>query len=156
MSLRYRRGGTVLVLLAVVLGGLPASESVRAATGSPPKSVPAWQSRMDVRWGFYVTYNPNSWTSLQANAGYLNYVSPWFYYLDAAGQVTGKDQPQVGALLRQVGARSLPMLKNDATYNNFTPIITDTVKQDAIVSQIDAIIGANGYDGITIDFEGLN
>src|SRR5437868_1026404 len=37
-----------------------------------------------VRWGFYITYNPNSWVSLQANARYLNYVSPWFYNLNAS------------------------------------------------------------------------
>src|SRR5205823_232869 len=35
-------------------------------------------------------------------------------------------------------------------------ILTDTNKQISIVNQVDALIAANGYDGITIDFEGLN
>ena len=94
--------------------------------------------------------------SLQANAARLNYVSPWFYNLDANGQITGRDRPEVGALLKQVGAKNLPMLKNTPTYNDFTAILTDTNKQTSIISQIDDLIAANGYDGITIDFEALN
>ena len=110
----------------------------------------------DVRWGFYITYNPNSWTSLQANAQYLNYVSPWFYNLNAAGQVTGKDQAQVSSLIRQVGAKDLPMLKNTPQYNDFTAIISDPNRQRSVVNQINSLLSSNGYDGITIDFEGIN
>jgi spore germination protein YaaH len=111
---------------------------------------------MDVRWGFYITYNPNSWASLQANAQHLNYVSPWFYNLDATGHITGTDRPAVTALLRKSRVKSLPMIKNVPTYDAFTAIMTDTLKQESIVNEIDTLITANGYDGVTIDFEGVN
>ncbi len=141
-----------LLFAIVLLSGSNAS----AAPAGTQHNAPLAQSQQSVRWGFYITYNPNSWVSLQANARYLNYVSPWFYNLNVAGQITGRDQPQVGALLRQVGAKSLPMLKNTPQYNDFTAILTDTNKQAAVINQIDALVSANGYDGITIDFEGVN
>ena len=109
-----------------------------------------------VRWGFYVTYNPNSFTSLQANVQNLNYVSPWFYTVNMTGTVTGKDQAAASALIKQVGAKSLPMLQNTAQYNDFSSVLSDTVKRDTVIAQIDTIVTVNNYDGITIDFEGLN
>src|SRR5438045_1823068 len=105
MRLRSSRGLLLCVLAAVLFAALFGREQNTKAARPSGQPLP-------VRWGFYITYNPNSWTDLQANARYLNYVSPWFYNLNAAGQVTGNDQPQVAALLRQVGAKSLPMLKN--------------------------------------------
>ncbi len=149
MKLRYGNRALLLTLLALVPLLNPRPIERAAAAKSANQSV-------GVRWGFYITYNPNSWASLQVNARYLNYVSPWFYGLNADGQVTGRDQPQVGSLLRQVGAKSLPMIKNTPQYNDFTAVLTDTNKQADIINQIDALVASNRYDGITIDFEGLN
>jgi spore germination protein len=142
------RSAILLALLAVVMGF---QGQALARTPTRNQQLPG-----SVRWGFYITYNPNSWVSLQANASRLNYVSPWFYNLGEGGQITGKDRPEVGALLKQVGAKNLPMLKNTPTYDDFTAILTDTNKQAFVISQIDSLITANGYDGITIDFEALN
>src|SRR3954471_9008534 len=160
MTLRRSRAFIALPLL-LVLTALLALVFMLADAAPLSHAAPAHQSDttggpMSVRWGFYITYNPNSWTSLQANAKYLNYVSPWFYNLNPAGQVTGKDRPEVSALLKSVGAKSLPMLKNTPEYNDLTAILTDTNKQTAIINQIDDLITANNYDGITIDFEAVN
>src|SRR5438477_7927344 len=94
------------LLLASVL--YSAFRAPHSALGASPSSVVATQSSvlstqsstLAVRWGFYVTYNPNSWTALQAYGRNLNYVSPWFYYLKSDGQITGTPQPAVSAFLR--------------------------------------------------------
>ncbi len=109
-----------------------------------------------VRWAFYVTYSGNSWTSLQGNVKNLTHLSPWLYYLNKDGQVTGRDDARVSSLLRETKVKNLPMLKNDATYNDFAAVMTDTVKQLAVVDQIETIVLNNRYDGITIDFEAVN
>ncbi len=136
----------MLMLLAV---GTTGAEQLTAVSGPKGQAV-------GVRWGFYVTYNPNSLASLQANAPGLNYVSPWYFNVNAEGQVTGRDQPAASDIIRAAGARSLPMLKNGPQYDAFTRILTDTRALDLMVTQIQTLINANGYDGITIDFEGLN
>src|SRR6476619_463731 len=137
----------LMLLLAVAFLSV---DAVPFAHAAPPRQSDTTGGPMSVRWGFYITYNPNSWTSLQANAKYLNYVSPWFHNLNPAAQVTGKDRPEVSALIKSVGAKSLPMLKNTPEYNDLTAILTDTNKQTAIINQIDDLITANSYDGITI------
>jgi spore germination protein len=150
MHLRIRNVVYSLTLLAMLLlmghgGGL-----------SQAADAPVVPMASGIRWGFYVTYSANSWASLQANVKNLNHVSPWLYYLNKEGKVTGKDDARVSSLLREVKVRNLPMIKNDATYNDFSEVMTNTNKMLAIVDQLDNIVTENHYDGITIDFEGLN
>src|SRR4051812_21523429 len=101
-----RTGKWVLLLLALVLvlGGVGAP--LRPATAGPagvpavaPIAAPLADPSPSVRWGFYVTYNPNSLVSLRANVDKLNYVSPWFYSVNGDGIVTNSVQPDVNALL---------------------------------------------------------
>src|SRR5437868_7031296 len=108
-GLRYSYRRRALLAALFVLIALPGVAPAQGAATMKPAQAQARQPQpLNVRWGFYITYNPNSWVSLKANAQNLNYVSPWFYNLSADAQVTGRDQPEVGALLRQVGAKSLP------------------------------------------------
>jgi spore germination protein len=154
MRLRFRQGPVSLILLVMLgVGAWVLSSGIASAAQGPKAQT---QNQIDVRWGFYITYNPNSWVSLQANASNLNYVSPWFYNVEASGQVSGRDRTEVTTLLRQVKVKSLPMLKNVPTYDSFTAILTDTNKQVSLVNQIDVLVRDYDYAGITIDFEGLN
>src|SRR2546421_280888 len=77
------------------------------------------QAAVPIRWGFYVTNNPNSLVSLQAHADQLNYVSPWFYSVDGKGTVGGTAQPDVNTLLRSKNIKNLPMIRNTNGYANF-------------------------------------
>ncbi|HEY0071774.1 MAG TPA: glycosyl hydrolase family 18 protein [Chloroflexia bacterium] len=133
---------STLLLLAVALNGSRPAQAAQQTAG--------------VRWAFYITYNPNSMASLQANVQDLNYVAPWFYTVNMSGTVNGRDQAAASALIRNAGAKTLPMVQNSAQYNSFSPVLTDTLKRDSLVDQIDNVVAANNYDGITIDFEGLN
>jgi spore germination protein len=150
---------TCVLLPAVLVGAftLLFGGNTRGASAAPAQGPLAAPGGVAVRWGFYITYNPNSLQSLQANARYLTHVSPWFYSLNASAQVMGNDQANVSQIIRSAGAKNLPMLKNTgAEYDIFTGIMSDTNKVNSIVDQIDALITANNYDGITIDFEALN
>src|SRR6266516_4083743 len=119
----YKRIAATLafLMLAPFFGDQSLIASARSSVASTQPSILSTQSStLAVRWGFYVTYNPNSWASLQANGRNLNYVSPWFYYLKAGGQITGDAQPQVNAFLKSNKIKNLPMLQNSAPYNDFT------------------------------------
>jgi spore germination protein YaaH len=162
MSFRYRHAFVSAALFSIIFLGIAFAHafglipgSVSSASTAYAQGTPA-PSKYGVRWGFYVVYNPNSWESLRVNAKHLNYVSPYYYYLHKEGKVTGNAQPHVDNLLKQVGAKNLPMIQNVPQYNDFSAILTDTNKQISIIDQLDTIVTQGGYDGITIDFEGIN
>ena len=155
MTLRNMRAAVWLSLLYVLAGtSVPHAPATLASTSASPPAQQSWAT--GVRWGFYVTYNPNSWTSLQANGKYLNYVSPWFYSVTEAGLITGSDQPEVTYLLRSLKVKNLPMIQNAAQYDDFTPVLSDPDRQTALLDSIQTLIDAYGYDGITVDFEWVN
>src|SRR5215218_2461212 len=97
----------VLVTVAAILG----TQSAKAAG-------------VGIRWGFYITYNPNSLQSLQANVSKLTHVSPWYYNLNADGRISGTDQANVTILLHNAGVKNLPMIKNSsAEYDDFSGLV---------------------------------
>jgi spore germination protein YaaH len=170
MSLHARRAALApfILVLAALASALsmwgagaaasPAYSTTQALQAAQAPHAPlAAAGGIGVRWGFYITYNSNSLDSLRSNARYLNYVSPWYFNLTADGRITGSDQAAASNIIKNAGAKSLPMLKNSsAEYDTFSAILSDTVKVNGIVDQIDAIVQANNYDGITIDFEAVN
>ncbi len=146
---RIVRVAALPVALLAVLTVVVATVTIRdvsAATGG-----------VGIRWGFYITYNPNSLESLRANVQKLTHVSPWFYNLNPDGRISGSDQAEVSSLIHSAGAKNLPMLKNtSAEYNDFSGLVNNPDKMNYIVDQIDALVTNNNYDGITLDFEALN
>jgi len=142
VACRWRGVGLSLLLLSLLM---PAPF---------PSPTPA-QAAVGIRWGFYVTYNPNSLESLQAHADQLNYVSSWFYNVDGNGVVSGTAQGVVNDLLRAKGIKNLPLVKNRNGYQNFHSVLLDPVKRNAVIAQLRNLVLQNGYDGITIDFEAI-
>jgi spore germination protein len=145
-------------------GGQPAQPAKPAAPAQPAPvsvintrpAVVAPTNPLAVRWGFYVTYNPNSLVSLRAHVDQLNYVSPWFYSVTGDGNITNSVQPDVNTLLASKGVHNLPMLKNLSSYANFHDALANPAKRALIIAAMHTVVQANNYDGITIDFEGLN
>jgi spore germination protein YaaH len=145
---------TVLIMCALtVLGGMGGGSTPAQAA---PVPAPTAAGAISVRWGFYVTYNPNSFDSLRAHVDQLNYVSPWFYSVNGEGDVTNTVQPAVNTLLAQRGIRNLPMLKNLSTYANFHDALANPIKRAQIINAMRSAVQANNYDGVTIDFEAIN
>ncbi|MDQ2806024.1 MAG: glycosyl hydrolase family 18 protein [Chloroflexota bacterium] len=140
---RMAGGVAALLLLATLLAALR------------QEPAPA-RAALAIRWGFYVTYNPNALVSLQAHADQLNYVSPWFYSVNGQGAVTGSAQPVVNDLLRAKGIKNLPMIRNSNGNANFHNALLDPAIRNSMVAQLHTLVQQNGYDGITIDFEAIS
>jgi spore germination protein YaaH len=145
------RPRAVRLVLALLLG-------IAALPLVPPGStVPAVSAAGTIRWGYYVTYNPDSLASLKANIGSLTHVSPYYYSLKADGTIdTRNEQAETTRFMRDKGVKILPMISTNAQYDAFHTLIDTPEEQDRIVAAIVGIVTSKGYDGINIDFEGLN
>lgn len=120
---------------------------------SPSNAAAAPPTAGKIRWGYYVSHDPNSKTSLQQNIGSLDYVSPFWYSIDEEGNIGGSDEPSVTDLLRSKGVKNLPTIKNSAQNANFHRVLADpTTRERAISNILNLVVGKN-YDGINIDFE---
>lgn len=147
---RLRRGWRNLALLLLValcaafIGprGERTPESARAATL--------------LRWGYYVTYDAGSLTSLQANIEQLDIVSPYFYHLTPSGTIKEFDEPETTAYLKQQGVLVLPIIQNESRWDEFKTTVGTPEQRAAIIERIVNLVESKGYDGIHIDFEAIN
>lgn len=109
-----------------------------------------------IRWAYYAKWDPASWQSLQAAAGALDYVSPFYYSVDGQGAITGAPDPKADQLLRSKQIKILPTFKNGAEYAAFRPVLVDPAVRRRSIDQIVRIVEENGYDGVNIDYESLS
>ncbi len=114
-----------------------------------------------VRWGYYVPYAADSYASLEAHIGEMNYVSPYWYRLNPDGTVNtdyeARDahRAEVLRLAQQHGVAVVPMIKNIATYEAFTPVLTDPALRAAAIGGILDLTMSRGFRGINIDWESI-
>jgi spore germination protein YaaH len=137
------RLGLLLAVLSIVL---PPATHIPSAQAAPSF----------VRWGYYVTYDRTSWTTLQAHLGTLDIVSPYFFQLRADGTIEELSDPTADSFLRQSGITVVPMIKNVPRWNDFTPLIADPVQRSAVITRLVRLVEERGYSGIHIDFEAVN
>lgn len=116
-----------------------------------------------VRWAYYVPYAANSLDSLKQHVGSLSHLSPYWYTLDGEGNVltTGSEVNEANKeivlqLARGRAVKVLPMLKNSATYADFTPVLARPELRKKVIDQLLVLVVANKFDGIHIDFEGIS
>ena len=137
------RLGLLLAVLSIVL---PPATHIPSAQAAPSF----------VRWGYYVTYDRTSWTTLQAHLGTLDIVSPYFFQLRADGTIEELSDPTADSFLHQSGITVVPMIKNVPRWNDFTPLIADPVQRSAVITRLVLLVEERGYSGIHIDFEAVN
>ncbi len=145
----------VLVGLAMLLGG--------TASASPSLDPPARLAPVSgvgkVRWGYYVPYHPSSRASLEAHVGDLDVVSPTWYRLEADGSVVESykdDHAAITRIVRQRGARLIPLVVNGPRNAAFHAFAADTSLRRGGVANLLGLVQREGFDGIHIDFEGLD
>src|SRR5215218_3344760 len=102
----------LLLTLLVAAAGVPFLPS---ASGVPQASAAG-----TIRWGYYITYAPDSLVSLKTNIDNLTHVSPYYYSLKADGTIDTKyEQPDTTAFMRAHGVKVLPMLNTAAQNDAF-------------------------------------
>lgn len=114
------------------------------------------QANTVTRLGYYVTYDPGSWESLRANIEHLDIVSPYFYHLTPSGTIKEFDEPETTSFIQQHDVDVVPIIQNESRWDAFGETIGTPEKQEDIVELLVELVESKGYDGLQIDFEGVN
>jgi peptidoglycan-N-acetylglucosamine deacetylase len=116
-----------------------------------------------VRAGFYVSWSPTSYKSLEENIGRMNMVLPEWFFLDPSADTLSvkMNQTDMKALdiLNKSGVKVLPLLTNnfgsvfrgDVVHR----ILNDKDKRERLINDIIKYLDFYKLDGINIDFEDL-
>jgi spore germination protein len=109
-----------------------------------------------VRWGYYVTYAGNSNVSLRQHVHQMDIVSPYYYHLTPSGTIKSFAEPATTAFLKDSGVKIVPLIQNESRWDAFRVTIETPEKRSAIVDRLYELVQTKKYDGIHIDFEGVN
>ena len=109
-----------------------------------------------LRWGYHVTWDDASHVSAVSHANMLDVVSPYWYHLTPNGSIKAFPQADVYADLRAQGIMVVPLIQNESKWDEFRTTIETPAKRDAIVASLVQLVETQQYDGIQIDFEGVN
>jgi len=151
--------------MALVILPAPAS-AVNAAAGStetfrtweqqdperPPSEARPGAGRQVL--GYYVPYDPASWTSLQAQAGSIDIVAVQWVTIDACGRLTSHDDQTLKRFAQSQGIRVLPSLLTLSRWLNHR-ILTDSETFDRAIAEIVEYVVAEGYHGFDLDLEAV-
>ncbi len=145
---RHARFRTLLAVTALVALSLvfPSISPLFPAT-QPVAAAPL------IRWAYYVTYAKESFTALQANAGALSMVSPYYFALQADGTIKNFEEPDTNNFLRAARVKIIPMVKNEAHNANFAAQMATPELRDKLAATIADLVVPRNYDGINVDFE---
>lgn len=109
--------------------------------------------------GFYVNWDPNSFTSLQRNIGHLNYIAPEWLHLRGSGPDLSQEIDK--KVITLANSRRVPILPLFNNYDNgwqsgsIHQVLRNHVKRTALVNQLFDTIQTNGFQGINIDLESI-
>ncbi|MEP7115864.1 MAG: HAD-IA family hydrolase, partial [Ilumatobacteraceae bacterium] len=150
-----RRRGLVLAAgaLVVVAAGVGAA-ATRSSSSQPPPPI-------DIAIDAWVPYFElsDAQDSLATNGQLVRQVSPvWFIAQDATTiAVTGNLTPDTTvafvAAARAAGAKVVPSIVDDMPAGGMAAVLADPASRAVHVAAIADLVGANGYDGIDIDYE---
>src|SRR5579875_310465 len=107
-------------------------------------------------WGFYVSYDPSSLMSLSGHVRQLDVVVPDYFTVQADGSVSGNDDPRVDRIVRDAGKRLFPLVQNGARYAALDPFLASPAARAATAALLADLVARYGYDGLTLDFEGIS
>ncbi len=113
-----------------------------------------------VRAGFYVNWDLQSYFSLKNNISKMNMVVPeWLFIDSSSSKIIANIDPKAFALLDSSKAKIVPLLTNNYADSWRDSIVCNMVaspeKRKAFISQLMGILRKYGFDGVSIDFEDL-
>ncbi|TVR70758.1 MAG: peptidoglycan hydrolase [Sphaerobacteraceae bacterium] len=109
-----------------------------------------------IRWGYYVQYDATSLTSLRQQVHNLDVVSPYLYQVRSDGTIHTFQSDAAIQVMRDAGVKIVPMVTNNLQWDAFTGIIEDEEMRADIIERLVDLVETNDWDGIHIDFEGIN
>jgi spore germination protein len=110
----------------------------------------------NLRWGYYVSYDSTSLTTLKQHVGQLDIVAPYFYNLKSDGTIDSQVETAALTVMQGAHVKIVPMIKNNSQWDAFHTTIATAAQRDAIAQRISDLVINNSYDGINLDFEGVN
>lgn len=117
--------------------------------------------------GFYVNWDDNSFTSLKQNIQKIDILVPeWIHLTDDDGNVTVDDQVRQDETIQFVRSNRadlpiVPLINNfnsdtqDWDSDRLKAVVSSPDARQALVENILRYIQANGFSGVSIDFESL-
>ena len=123
---------------------------------APLMSFQAQAMTTNLRWGYYVSYDSTSLTTLKQHVGQLDVVSPYFYNLKVDGTIDTQVESAALTVMQGAHVKIVPMIKNNAQWDAFHTTIATPTQRDAIAQRISDLVINGSYDGINLDFEGVN
>ncbi len=115
----------------------------------------------EVRAGFYVNWDAESYSSLRKNIDRMNIIFPeWLFVADSVDTVVPEIDITALDLMRRHGVRILPMVSNyfNERWNgaNVHRIIESPGRRLRFIHSILNVLDQNNMQGVNIDFEDLN
>ena len=135
---------------------LPTSEPTPTAHLTATSTPLSRKSPKVTLWAPYLGFLEQQ--TLVDNAGTIGEVNFVWYELDAGGSITGDVQSRQGTeAARAAGLRIVPSIQN-AGFNReaVAAIIHDPARRAQHVQDLVALVTANGFDGLDLDYESLN
>lgn len=113
-----------------------------------------------IRAGFFVDWDPQSYSSLQRNVNKLNLVIPeWFFIDSTADTIKPVIDRQALAIMQQSGVNIMPVLTNnsaDVFHGDVVHrILTTPAKREQLINDLIRLLTANHFAGVNVDFEDL-
>lgn len=141
---RFRTAAVLILLLIVTIAP--------AALSSPSRTL------MGV--GFYVDFDPNSWTAVRLEGHRLDWIITTNYSLaNASGALDGAHDPAIVALARSRGSRVHFRVANlqDDQYNTELAhaVVTKPAASIRAIASILQVVRDYAYDGVVLDFQNL-
>ncbi len=137
-----------LVVLLTVLWPIPAPARHAEVPGPQPGA-----SRQVL--GYYVPYDPASWTSLQENATAIDIVGAQWVTIDPCGNLSSRDDQTLKQFARANRIRVFPSLLTSSGWLNHQ-LLTDQAVAARALQQIVDYVMAEGYDGFDLDLEAID
>ncbi|MCS7001338.1 MAG: glycosyl hydrolase family 18 protein, partial [Dehalococcoidia bacterium] len=119
---------------------------------SPAASQPAPSAK---RWIYVHSFSPENLAILRQRITEVDMVSPVFFEVQATGDVTGRDRPEIRQIIGRHPVKLLPMVSNAPRYQRFSPVLNDPALRRRAIDRLVALVVEHGYDGLNIDFEAL-
>lgn len=154
-TVRRRVLGALAATTAAVTFGVLLPVSSDAATAPTPRPIVSG-------WGYFGSTSSSAMTSLAANADLFTDVSPFWYAATWSGTSSAvrpasyaANRATVLPALRATGVKVLPTITDGMPSRRMAAVMANPTTRASFVAQIVAVVTANGYDGIDLDFEGF-